>query len=240
MTALSVIVPTVDEEGLIEATLRSARQAAGPRAELLVADGGSRDATVRRAARWARVVESPRGRGSQLNAGARAASGRVLLFVHADTLLDPDTGRQVLDAVAGGAVGGCCRFSVHPPAGPGRYSLLEMGVNLRTRLFRSATGDQAIFATRKAFRAVGGFPEWPLFEDVAFVRRLARQGRFQPIAAAARTSRRRWERDGFWRTVLLHAALRGAFWAGVPAARLARWYGGSLQATNRPRRAVTE
>lgn len=240
MTALSVIVPTLDEEDLIEATLRSARGAAGPAAELLVADGGSRDATVRRAVRWARVVESPSGRGSQLNAGARAASGRVLLFVHADTLLAPDTGRQVLYAVGEGAVGGCCRFSVHPPAGAGRYALLERGVNLRTRLFRTATGDQAIFATREAFRAVGGFPDWPLFEDVEFVRRLARHGRFQPLGATVRTSRRRWERDGFWRTVLLHVALRGAFWAGVPAAHLARWYGDRRPSRRRPRRAVTE
>ncbi len=237
---LSVIVPTLDEEDLIEATLRSARRAVGPEAELLVADGGSHDATVRRASRWAGVVESPRGRGTQLNAGARATSGRVLLFLHADTLLEPGTGRKVLEAVSGSAVGGCCRFSVHPPAGAGRYALLELGVNLRTRLFRSATGDQAIFATRDAFRAVGGFPEWPLFEDVAFVRRLAREGRFQPIGATARTSRRRWERHGFWRTVLLHAALRGAFWAGVPAARLARWYEESLQTTSRARRPVTD
>lgn len=227
MTSFSVIVPALDEAGRIEKSLRSARRALGDRAELIVVDGGSRDDTRRRAARLATVISAPRGRARQMNAGARAGSGEVLLFLHADTCLSPDAGERIRACLEDPAVvGGCCRFAVDPPAPRlGRFRLLETGVNLRTRAFRSATGDQAIFVRRGVFHTVGGFPDHPLFEDVALVRRLRRQGRFRPVEAVARTSRRRWEREGFWRTILLHWALRVGFWAGVPPARLAAWYG---------------
>lgn len=223
---LSAVVPTLDEAPRIERTLRSARRALGPEAELVVADGGSRDGTPRLAEALARVVEGPRGRGAQLNAGAAAARGRILVFLHADTILPPGAGVKILRAVESpGVAGGCLRFAVDPPAARlGPYRLLEAGVNLRTRIFRTATGDQAIFATRAAFGRVGGFPETPLFEDVAFVRRLRGEGRFAVVDAAARTSRRRWERGGFLRTVLLHWALRVAWTVGVPAETLAGWY----------------
>lgn len=242
MTRLSVIVPALDEEADIQATLQRARVAAGPDSELVVVDGGSRDRTRALAAPLARVLRAGPGRGSQLNAGARAASGEILLFLHADTLLDPDVGARIREALAEpGVVGGCCRFAVHPPAGGrDRWTLLERAVNLRTRALGSATGDQALFATRRAYEGTGGFPEWPLFEDVAFVRRLKRLGTFHPVAAAARTSRRRWEREGFWRTVLRHWALRALFQIGVSPRRLAAWYGHAAPpASPRPERSVS-
>lgn len=223
-----MIVPALDEADHIERSLRSARRALGDRTELIVVDGGSRDGTPEVAARLATVLSSPRGRGIQLNAGARAASGRILLFLHADTRLSEDAGARIRACFGDeGVAGGCCRFGVDPPPRRlDRYRLLEMGVNLRTRFFRSATGDQAIFARREAFAAVGGFPELPLFEDIGFVRRLRRWGRFQPVGAVARTSRRRWDRQGFWRTIAVHWLLRAGFWAGVSPDRLAAWYGG--------------
>ena len=223
---LSAVVPTLEEAPRIERTLRAARRALGPEAELVVADGGSRDGTPGLAAPLARVVASPRGRGAQLNAGAAAARGRILLFLHADTVLPPGAGEEILRAGGRpGVAGGCLRFAVDPPAEPlGLYRLLEVGVNLRTRIFRTATGDQAIFATRAAFEGAGGFPEIPLFEDVAFVRRLKAEGSFAVLDVAARTSRRRWERGGFFRTVLLHWALRAAWAIGIPAETLADWY----------------
>lgn len=226
MTSLTVVIPTLNEEDWIEETLEAARLAVGPDAEILVSDGGSADRTRELAASWARVILGPPGRGAQLNAGARAASGQVLLFVHADTRLEAGTGPRLLEAVRREEiVGGCCRFAVHPPSRRGdRWSLLEAAVNLRTRLFRTATGDQAIFSLREAFFAAGGFPEWSLFEDVAFARRLRALGRFVPVSSVARTSRRRWERRGFWRTILLHWSLRIGYWARIPPDRLALWY----------------
>lgn len=226
MRDLSVVIPSLDEEERIGETLRGARRAFGSGAELIVADGGSRDATRERAYGLARVVRAGGGRGPQLNAGATAARGDVLIFLHADTRPEPGSGRLVTNALAApGVVGGCFRFAVSPPAGAaGRYRLLEAGVRLRTRLFRTATGDQILFAKRAAFRRAGGFPDYPLFEDVVFVRRLRRLGRFALLDAVARTSRRRWEEGGFWTTVLEHWGLRAAFRMGVSPHRLAAWY----------------
>lgn len=230
MSGIAVVVPTLDEEGHVAGALRSARRAFGPDADVVVVDGGSRDRTPERARRHARVVlEEAPGRGRQLNAGARAARGDILVFLHADTRLEARSAAPVRRALEEpGVVGGCFRFAVDPPAPPAsRWAVLEAGVRLRTSLLRTATGDQAIFTTRRAFERAGGFPEQPLFEDVVFVRRLRRLGRFRPVPALARTSRRRWEAEGFWSTIWRHWALRGGFAAGVDPERLAEWYGRS-------------
>lgn len=223
---LSVVVPTLNESGWIGPTLERARAVLGRDAELIVVDGGSVDDTRERAREAARVLECEAGRGRQLNVGARAARGRVVLFLHADTWLEEGSREAITEAVADGADLGCHRFGVYPPPGSfGRWSLLERGVNLRTRLFRTATGDQAIFATRSHLRRTGGFPEQPLFEDVSFVARSRRAGgRFRLLPATARTSRRRWESAGFAATVLLHLGLRIGHALRVPPGRLAEWY----------------
>lgn len=232
VSEISVIVPALDEERHVVGALRSARDAFGPDAELLVVDGGSSDRTRERAAALARVLRAGPCRGTQLDAGARAARGRILVFLHADTRLPPGAGaalRRALDRP--GAVGGCFRFSLDPPSPPlSRWRLLEAAVRLRTRWFRTATGDQALFALREAYARSGGHPSWPLFEDVELVRRLRRTGSFVLADAAVRTSRRRWERRGFWRTVLTHLSLRAAFAAGAAPERLADLYA----ATRRP------
>ncbi len=226
MTEFSVVVPTLDEEERIGAALRSARRGLGPEAELVVVDGGSRDATRDRAARRARVLRAGPGRGAQLDAGARAAEGRILVFLHADSRLPEDAASAIRDALERpGAVAGCFRFALAPPSPPlSRWSLLEAAVRLRTRLFRTATGDQTIFATRAAYAAAGGAPDWELFEDVELVRRLRQVGRFVPLELEASTSRRRWERRGFWRTVARHLLLRLGYRLGLSPERLARRY----------------
>lgn len=238
-TDVSVIIPTLDEADSIEAALGSAYRAFGETVDLVVADGGSSDDTVALASRLARVVKTPPGRGTQLNVGARLARGRILVFLHADTTLDAMAGARIREALSHpGTVGGCCRFAVHSASEDEfRYRLLEWGVNLRTRIFRTATGDQAIFSSRSAFERVGGFPNEPLFEDIAFVRSLRRLGRFQPVDAAAHTSARRWQRRGFIRTVLSHWLLRMAYAARVPPRTLARWYWrpGERRDATRPR-----
>ena len=220
----SLIVPTLDEEAQLEETLGRARTALGPEVEVIVVDGGSRDRTVEIAARYGTVLLADRGRGPQLRAGGRAATGEILVFLHADTWLPEGSAAAVRAAVRAGAGAGCFRFALRPPAPALRYRLLERGVNWRTRRFRTATGDQAIFASRAAYDACGGFPGLPLFEDVAFVRAVRRVARFEPLAQAVRTSSRRWD-AGFLRTIVRHWALRAAYTAGVDPRRLSRYHG---------------
>lgn len=224
--AVSVVVPALNEAAVLRPTLEAARRGFGPDAELIVVDGGSTDATLDVAKELARVLVGTAGRGAQLNRGARRATGDILVFLHADTLVPPDAGERVREALARTErAWGCFTFALSPPSEPwSLYRLLEGAVRVRTRLFRSATGDQVLFTRREAFEAVGGFPDTRLFEDVEMVRRLRRVGRMEVLDAPARTSRRRWERDGFWRTVVRHWMLRTGHALGLDPDRLARAY----------------
>ena len=220
---LSVIVPALDEERQIAATLASARQPGV--GEVIVVDGGSRDRTREAARPLAdRVVEAPRGRARQMNAGAALATGDALLFLHADTRLPPDAASAVAAALADPAVAGG-RFDVRLE--PSTPLLRAVGglMNARSRLTGIATGDQAIFVRRAVFAALGGFPDLPLMEDVAFSRALKRAGRIACLRGQVTTSSRRWQQGGVVRTILLMWTLRLLFFLGVPAPRLARWYG---------------
>jgi len=219
---LSVIVPTLDEEGTIASTLAHAKRARD--VELVVVDGGSRDGTVDVARPLAdRVLNAARGRAAQMNAGAAAARGAVLLFLHADTRLPEDYPMLIADAVAPvDVVGG--RFDLRLDAPGIAYRAIERLVGLRSRLTGVATGDQAIFVRRDAFERVGGYPPIPLMEDIALCRALKRAGRMVALRDVVVTSARRWERDGLVRTVMLMWALRLAYYAGVSPERLARAY----------------
>ena len=213
MARLSVIIPALNEAEEIDGTLRAARGALGPHTEIILADGGSTDGTQSRAARYARIVQTDAGRGRQLNTGAREAVGEILLFLHADTHL-PAGARAAIEAAlsSSAVVGGAFRFALRGPTRARLMArLLEAGVNARSRLFRTATGDQAIFCRREAFHAVGGFAPLPLFEDVDLYHRLQRLGRMLILPLAARTSDRRWRERGIARTMLLHWALRAAY-----------------------------
>ncbi len=226
----SVIVPTLNEAEEIGATLARARDAFPADTEWLVVDGGSQDGTVESAAAWARVLPAPPCRGEQLRVGAAEARGSILVFLHADTHLSPGTGEAIERSVAEGAAGGCLRFGFRDrPPGP-RYRMLERAIDLRTRWFGTATGDQVLFATREAYDACGGVPGLPLFEDVRFVAALRRTGPFRPLGTVARTSARRWVRDGFLRTVARHLGLRFAHALGADPGWLARRYAGSRTA----------
>jgi rSAM/selenodomain-associated transferase 2 len=170
------------------------------------------------------VISAPRGRASQMNAGAARATGSVLLFLHADTRLPPDADRLVLEGIAR-SKRSWGRFDV---AIAGRRPLLKViasMMNIRSRVTAIATGDQAIFATRTAFDAVGGYATIPLMEDIALSKALKRRSRPLCIRARAVTSGRRWETHGVIRTVLLMWRLRVAFYFGADPARLARLYG---------------
>jgi len=219
---ISIVVPALDEEAQIAAALASAR-APGVR-EVIVVDGGSRDATARVARQHAdAVLSAPRGRAVQMNAGAAAAGGDVLLFLHADTRLPPGFDSAVLAALADPAVVGG-RFDLRLVPGTPLLRLVGGLINLRSRLSRIATGDQALFVRRSVFEALGGFAAIPLMEDVAFTQALKRRGRIACLREQVETSSRRWLRDGPLRTILLMWWLRLLYACGVAPERLRRRY----------------
>jgi rSAM/selenodomain-associated transferase 2 len=218
---LSVIIPTLNEAAAIGATLAALAPLRGRGREVLVADGGSEDGTRDIAGPLAdRVIVAPRGRARQMNAGAAAATGDALLFLHADTCLPADADLIVVRSLEKNPWG---RFDV---AIEGRSTLLPViafFMNLRSRLTGIATGDQAIFVRRADF---AGFPEIALMEDVAFSKAMKRRGAPAALHEKVTTSGRRWERQGVLRTMVLMWRLRLAFFLGAEPDELARRYAG--------------
>jgi len=221
---LSIIVPTLNEAGGIAAVLGRLAPFRSE-AEVIVVDGGSEDGTAEVARPIAdRVMVSPRGRARQMNAGARAASGDVLLFLHADTALPDEALRLIaLGLASTGRAWG--RFDVTIAGTDPLLAAVSTLMNLRSRWSGIATGDQAIFMRREAFESVDGFPEIPLMEDVEISQRLKTISKPLCIRSRAVTSARRWERDGVIRTITLMWRLRFAYAMGVSPERLARRYG---------------
>ena len=220
--ALAIVVPMLDEAATLPALLV---HLAGWRArgcEVVLVDGGSRDDSVEMArAAGFRVLIAERGRARQMNAGAQACGRALLLFLHADTRLPEAADAVVCAALAVQAWG---RFDVHIDGRPRMLRVVAALMNLRSRLSGIATGDQAIFVRRDVFEAVGGFPDQPLMEDIELSCRLLRVSRPACLRARVRTSGRRWEQRGVWRTIALMWRLRWAYWRGVPAERLAEAY----------------
>lgn len=217
---LSVVIPTLDAAESLPDTL--ARMAAAD--EIVVADGGSGDSTVElAAAAGARVVVAPRGRGAQLRAGAEAARGEWLLFLHADTL----PGRDWPAAVARHAAehpqaAGCFRLRL--AAREGRARLVERAVAARVALFGLPYGDQGLLVPRALYDSVGGYRPLPLMEDVDLVRRIGRR-RLRRLDEAAWTSAGRWRRDGWLRRSARNLACLALYRLGVAPERIARLYG---------------
>jgi rSAM/selenodomain-associated transferase 2 len=219
---LSVIVPALNEEAVIAETLRCARQPGV--GELIVVDGGSSDGTAAVAGEIADlVIRSERGRAVQMNAGAARASGEVLLFLHADTLLPPGYAGEVVGACARPEVVGG-RFDVELQPSSLLLRITGELINRRSRVTRVATGDQAMFVRRDVFDALGGFAPLPLMEDLDLSRRLKRAGEIACLRSRVRTSARRWQKDGTVRTILLMWTLRLLYYGGVEPQRLFRFY----------------
>ena len=219
---LSVIIPTLNEQENLPAAIASARAPAVR--EIIVVDGGSSDGTTRIAAERAdRVLHAPRGRAAQMNAGAAVARGRVLLFLHADTRLPAGFDAAIIHALTDSdVIGG--RFDVCLlPSSPLLWLTAAL-MNLRSRLTRIATGDQAMFVRAGVFRELGGFEDIPLMEDVALSRALKRRGRIACLRQQVVASSRRWRQDGVMRTILLMWTLRFLYFCGVPPHRLQRVY----------------
>jgi rSAM/selenodomain-associated transferase 2 len=223
---LSIVIPALNEAAGIEATLQALQPLRLRGVELVLADGGSSDSTPTLAQTWVdAVVDAPRGRALQMNAGAARARASVLLFLHADTRLPPLADVLVLQAVQRSDQGACWgRFDVRIEGRPWMLRVVAVLMNLRSRASGIATGDQAIFITREAFERVGGFPEQALMEDIEISRRLKRLGRPACLRARVCTSGRRWEQRGVWRTIVLMWRLRWRYWRGESPARLAEAY----------------
>jgi rSAM/selenodomain-associated transferase 2 len=219
---ISVIVPVLNEEPLIVAALSGLQSLRARGHEVVVVDGGSTDATVALSQPLAdRVISAPRGRASQMNAGARAATGEALLFLHADTRLPEAADALVLDALEHHAWG---RFDVTIDSAHPLLAVVAFMMNLRSRITGIATGDQALFVGRETFEKAGGYPPIALMEDVALSALLKRSGAPACLRAKAVTSGRRWEQRGVLRTVVLMWRLRLLYFLGVDPARLARTY----------------
>ncbi|MFN7641569.1 MAG: TIGR04283 family arsenosugar biosynthesis glycosyltransferase [Burkholderiales bacterium] len=219
---LSIVVPALDEADSISATVRDALAQAD---EAIVVDGGSRDATgALAAAAGARVVQAPRGRASQMNAGAAVAQGDVLLFLHADCRLPAGAGDAVRTAVGAGARWG--RFDVRLDSPRASLAVVGAMMNLRSRLSGIATGDQALFVDRGLWEALDGYAPIPLMEDVELCTRLRRVARCACLRERVTVSARRWETRGVVRTVVEMWAWRAAYALGVSPARLHRLYYG--------------
>ena len=229
---ISVIIPTLNEERTIAATLSHTASLGFD--ELIVVDGGSTDETPTLLESYRRKTQSsalspvhwvtaPAGRARQMNEGAKASHGEVLLFLHADTQL-PSDAKTMIDATLADhrIVGG--RFDVRFDRPSMWGTIISRMMNWRSRLSGLATGDQALFVRRPIFEQMGGFADMPLMEDIEFSSRLKRAGTTAALTTTVTTSFRRWEQQGPLRTILLMWTLRFLYWIGISPSHLAKWY----------------
>lgn len=246
---LSIVIPVLNEAQGITQVLQALAPLRARGVQVIVVDGGSTDDTLERARKllqdsassttyaglesdaaiahadtlaW-QVISAPSGRAVQMNAGAQQARGATLLFLHADTHLPAAADTLVARALNRGTQH-WGRFDVHIAGQHGMLRVIAELMNRRSRVSGIATGDQAMFMSRAAYDAVGGFPAQPLMEDVEMSKRLLRLSRPACLRAQVVTSGRRWETHGVWRTVLLMWRLRWAYWRGASPERLARLY----------------
>lgn len=220
---LSIIVPVLNEAAQLPALLEHLQVLRQSGCEVIMVDGGSDDnsAAIITVAGF-RLINSPRGRATQMNAGASQTRADTLLFLHADTRLPPDAGAQIQAALARGANWG--RFDVRILGRSRLLRLVAWLMNRRSRLSGIATGDQALFVRRAEFDAVGGFADQLLMEDIEISKRLRARSRPACLASRVTTSGRRWEQRGVWRTIFLMWRLRWQYWRGVSAEHLAEYY----------------
>jgi rSAM/selenodomain-associated transferase 2 len=223
---LSVVIPTLNEAANL-ARLLPDLLAREPAVEIVVVDGSSDDGSRDVVARYTNVrwIAGQRGRARQMNAGARAATGTILLFLHADTRLPDGAGAAIETALADPTVMGG-RFDVRLDSARPLLGVVGWMMNQRSRLSGISTGDQGIFVRRAVFEEIGGYADIPLMEDVDFTRRLKRRGRLAALRLRVTASARKWEREGPVRTMVLMWALRLLYALGVSPARLHRWYYG--------------
>jgi rSAM/selenodomain-associated transferase 2 len=220
---ISIVIPVLNEEKSLPAAL-TALLALGPD-EIIIVDGGSTDGTRAICKNFGlETLVTPPGRARQMNQGAVRATGDALLFLHADTRLPGSAFDDIRRALSDPAcVGG--RFDVELDGAHWMLKVIGSMISLRSRFSKVATGDQAIFARRTIFAEIGGYPDIPLMEDLAFSRALRNRGTVACLHSRVLTSARRWETEGIWRTILRMWALKSLYLIGVSPFRLKRYYG---------------
>jgi rSAM/selenodomain-associated transferase 2 len=222
--AICIVVPVLDEAATLAARLCALESLRQRGVRVVVVDGGSQDETLAIAREHSDLaLTAPRGRASQMNAGAAACPAEVVLFLHADTVL-PDNA-DVLVRCATLVPFAWGRFDVRIDSPRRLLRLVGAMMNLRSRWSGIATGDQALFVRDDLFQRVGGFPDLPLMEDIAICRLLKRHGRPACLRERVKTSARRWERHGVWRAIFLMWRLRAAYFFGADPNELAIQYG---------------
>jgi rSAM/selenodomain-associated transferase 2 len=221
---ISIIIPILNEAGIILQTLSTLQPFRRKGHEVIVVDGGSEDDSPTRSRPLSdHLIRSPQGRSRQMNAGAKVANGEILLFLHVDTLLPGGADGLIISGMRQSR-SSWGRFDVRLSGNHPMFRLIESMMNWRSRLTGIATGDQAIFVRREVFKRIGGFPEIDLMEDIALTKALRREGRPLCLRQKVVTSSRRWEDNGVIRTVLLMWSLRLVYFLGVDPNRLARLY----------------
>ena len=213
---ISVVIPVLNEAKTL------ARRDPIPGCETIFVDGGSSDGSAEIAAQLGRVVRSQRGRGMQMNAGARAASGQILIFLHADAHIEPSAVNAVRNAVRNGRAGG--GFTPRIDAPGALYRCIERAAAFRARRLKLFYGDAGVFATRNAFQQIGGFPDIPICEEFGFSKKLRRYGPVVLLPDICRVSPRRWQKLGILRATLLNWTVAALYFLGVPPKRLAKIY----------------
>lgn len=228
-TRISIVIPVLNEAREVARALHALHPLRQAGHEVIVADGGSEDETIAMAKPFAdKIIQGPRGRGRQMNAGAKLARGGILLFLHADTFLPGHADKSIIEGMnREGRKWG--RFDVTLSGAHPLLRAIEFLMNWRSRLFQIATGDQAIFVKKDLFEAVGGFPQIDLMEDIAISSILKKFGRPLCLRQRVVTSSRRWEEKGFIRTIFLMWFLRLAYFFKVDPKRLAKLYYPSLE-----------
>ncbi len=218
---ISIIVPVLNEESVIERLLKSLPY--GENIEVIIVDAESHDRTLDIARRYpVQIIHSPRGRALQMNAGAKAARGDVLLFLHADCCVD-ESGLKALEKyTALNFIGGCFTHKIDSPKWI--YRGIETTGHWRALVSKVFYGDQAIFVRRDIFQRIGGFDLIPLFEDAVFSKKLSRRGKTVVLDYPATVLPRRWEKNGIVKTTLLNWLLTTGFILGISTDRLAKFY----------------
>lgn len=221
----SIIIPVLNDADKLRAQLESLQKARQLGHQVIVVDGGSKDGTAQEVNQGLVDVflETARGRARQMNHGASAADGDLMLFLHADTRL-PDQAMDLLDKAMREPRRCWGRFDIRLSGSATAFRVIESAMNLRSHLTGVVTGDQGLFVRRQTFRDIGGFPDIPLMEDVAISKLLRATSWPVRIKVAATTSSRRWEEHGVLSTMLLMWSLRLQYFLGVAPESLVRKY----------------
>ena len=219
---ISIIIPALNEAANIAKTVSLAQK--GSNVEIIIVDGGSQDETMAIAKSLnVKVLSASPGRAIQMNTGAAIATGDILLFLHADTMLPPNFDQMVTKILAESAIVAAA-FELKIDAKIGGIRLLEKMINWRSHFFSLPYGDQAISVKADQFHKIGGFPELPIMEDFVFIRNLKKLGKIAIIPVPVITSGRRWQKLGVFRTTAINQMMIIGYYLGISPEKLAQFY----------------